>query len=178
MRVQRSQPLVPAQFRACRLDPSNPLQLDLILDPGDVRLHSGAIIDIANTLSDYLLTAIAIPIDQLWVNLSPFERNRTMSPQLRGTQMGLDLLEQDYVLKQLTSSLLYPESEPGKSYWAALYGSTSNEIQVPTIQTVNKVWITPQSANIAELGATAMIEGSALTVSTERDYIATQSTRT
>jgi len=31
--------------------------------------------------------------------------------------MGRDMLAQDYILKQLTASLIYPEKNLGKAFW-------------------------------------------------------------
>lgn len=35
--------------------------------------------------------------------------------------MGRDLLAQDYLLKQITASLVYPEGEIGKKFWKRVY---------------------------------------------------------
>ena len=37
------------------------------------------------------------------------------------TEMGRDLLAQDYMLKQLTASLMYPEKELGQEFWNRVY---------------------------------------------------------
>jgi len=88
--------------------------------------------------------------------------------------MGRDLLAQDYILKQLTSSLLYPEDELGEAFWDriyerayALYGTT----EIP-VNTFNKVWIVPEKAVVYESEDTAFVVESRLKVMLEEDYLA------
>jgi hypothetical protein len=48
---------------------------------------------------------------------SAYEKGRIIQDNFGKTEMGRDLLSQDYLLKQITSSLMYPESRLGKSFW-------------------------------------------------------------
>ena len=57
----------------------------------------------------------------MWVNLSPIESKRIVPEAFAQTEMGRDLLAQDYVLKQFTASLIYPESRLGKKFWDKIY---------------------------------------------------------
>jgi len=41
--------------------------------------------------------------------------------------MGCDLLAQDYMLKQITASLIYPEDELGKKFWKRVYEVASSK---------------------------------------------------
>jgi Fe-S cluster biosynthesis and repair protein YggX len=41
--------------------------------------------------------------------------------------MGRDLLAEDYLLKQITSSLIYPEDGLGKKFWDKVYERAWNE---------------------------------------------------
>jgi len=43
------------------------------------------------------------------VTQSAYEKDRIIPEQLGQTVMGRDMLAQDYILKQLTASLIYPE---------------------------------------------------------------------
>lgn len=43
------------------------------------------------------------------------------------TEVGRDLLAQDYLLKQITASLLYPEGDTGKSFWSKVYQKAFEE---------------------------------------------------
>ena len=62
-------------------------------------------------LTKYFLASLAIPDDDQWVNLSPYEKDRIIKDDFGKTEMGRDLLAQDYMLKQITASLIYPEEQ-------------------------------------------------------------------
>ena len=88
--------------------------------------------------------------------------------------MGRDLLAQDYILKQLTASLMYPEDDLGKKFWSRvyqkaeeLYGSTD----IP-LNTFNKIWIVPDQATVYEHEGAAFVIQSHLKVMLEEDYFA------
>jgi hypothetical protein len=53
----------------------------------------------AEQINKYFLAALTIPEKDLWVNLSPYEKNRIITPELGATDLGQDLLGEDYVLK-------------------------------------------------------------------------------
>ncbi len=55
------------------------------------------------------------------INLSPYEKDRIIQDNFGKTEMGRDLLSQDYLLKQITSSLMYPEEALGKKFWDKIY---------------------------------------------------------
>ena len=110
----------------------------------------------------------------MFINLSPYEKNRIVPEEFGKTEMGRDLLAQDYLLKQITASLIYPESESGKKFWdevykqaQAKYGTT----RIP-INTFNKVWIVPDKAVVYENKGTAFVMESHLKVMLEEDYLA------
>ena len=65
-------------------------------------------------LINYFLASLTVPENDLWVNLSPYEKDRIVPEPLSKTELGRDLLPQDYILKQLTASLMYPEDELGE----------------------------------------------------------------
>jgi len=67
-------------------------------------------------LVKYFLASLTIPDEDQWVNLSPYEKGRIIQGNFGKTEMGRDLLSQDYLLKQITSSLMYPESGLGKKF--------------------------------------------------------------
>lgn len=86
--------------------------------------------------------------------------------------MGRDLLAQDYILKQLTASLIYPEKELGQTFWDRvyqkaydLYGTT--EISVDTF---HKVWIVSEQATVHQGGDMALVVENKLKVMLEEDY--------
>ena len=112
---------------------------------------------------------MTIPEKDLWVNLSPYEKNRMIASNLAQTEMGRDMLAQDYLLKQLTASLIYPEQNLGKTFWdevytqsRRLYGTT----QIP-VNTFNKVWIVADRADVYEHDNAAYVVGAHLKVMLE-----------
>src|SRR3989338_840309 len=164
----------PPIIKAITIHPENPLRFNFIVYDGDNQLEGEALKKETERLAKYFLAALAIPEKDLWVNLSPYEKDRITTEQLGITEMGRDLLAQDYVLKQLMASLTYPENGSGKKFWDRvykkvyeLYGTTN----IP-LNTFNKVWIVPDTAKIFEQGNTAFIVSSHLKVMLEEDYLA------
>ena len=101
-------------LKGLKLDPQDPLHMQFIIDPGTNKTLDQTQ---ATQLIRYFVAALATPQQDIWVNLSPYEKERIMEDNLSYTDLGKAMLEQDYLLKQLASSLTYPESETGKAYW-------------------------------------------------------------
>ncbi len=169
--VQVSPAFVPPLLRGIKVNPSDPFQMEFILDRGG-HPASRDINEESRKLVKYFLAGLTIPEKDLWVNLSPYEKDRIVPESFGQTEMGRDLLAQDYLLKQLTASLVYPESEIGQEFWKRIYQSVSNK-NVP-VNTFNKVWILPDKAVIYEnaQNGTVYIVESRLKVLTEKDYLA------
>jgi hypothetical protein len=119
------------------------------------------------------LASLTVPDNEQWVNLSPYEKDRIISDSFGKTEMGRDLLAQDYILKQITSSLMYPEENLGKKFWDKVYARAQQEYGTTNIpvNTFNKVWIVPDEAVVYESGNTAYILKSHLKVMLEEDYL-------
>ena len=171
--VTASEKFVPPLVKGITLHPENPLAFDFIIDPGNAELSRAELKAESEKLIKYFLASLTIPEEDLWVNLSPYENNRIVPPKLSETEMGRDLLAQDYILKQLSASLIYPEKDLGRDFWnrvyqkaKAMYGTTD----IP-VNTFNKVWIVPQQATILETDDTAFIVKSRLKVMLETDYV-------
>jgi len=165
---------VPAILKGVKIYPDNPLRFDFILDTGDSKVAGEELKEESRKLIKYFLASLTVPEDDLWVNLSPYEKERIIPEKFGTTEMGRDLLAQDYLLKQLTASLIYPEEGLGKEFWDKvykkayeLYGTTN----IP-INTFNKVWIVPDKAVVYESKDTAFIVESHLKVMLEGDYLA------
>ncbi len=165
---------VPIAIKGLKVYPDNPFRFDFILDTGNSRLEGQKLQNETNLLIKYFLAALTVPDDDQWVNLSPYEKDRVIPKEFGVTEMGRDLLAQDYLLKQLTASLIYPEHELGKKFWDRVnqkayekYGDT----KVP-MSTFNKVWIMPDHAKVYESGSVAFITESHLKVMLESDYVA------
>ena len=117
---------------------------------------------------------MTVPEDQLWVNLSPYEENRIIPEELGKTELGRDMLAQDYLLKQLTASLMYPEKDVGNKFWNRVYRKAQEKFgstEIPT-NTFNKVWIVPDKAGVYVNGSSIFVTKSHLKVMLEEDYLA------
>jgi len=158
-------------LKGIKVNPQDPFKLEFIINTEDQEEVSKEELD---KLIKYFLAALTTPEEDLWVNLSPYEQNRVISDNLSLTDLGKDMLGQDYVLKQFLSSLTYPESRLGKKYWDKVYeevyqlASTTN---IP-INTFNKVWIVPEKAQVYEHGSLAVIAYADLKAMHEEDYLA------
>ena len=130
----------------------------------------------ATKLIKYFLASLTIPQKDLWVNLSPYEKDRIIPQSFGLTEMGRDLLAEDYMLKQITASLIYPEGETGKKFWKRIYEEAAKKFGTTNIpvNTFNKVWIVPEKAVVYEntKAGTAYIVTSKLKVMLEQDYLA------
>ncbi len=168
--VHLSKPFNPTILKGIKVYPDNPFRFDFVLSQGD---QSTDLKDESDKLVKYFLAALTIPEKDLWVNLSPYEKDRIVPESFGQTQMGRDLLAQDYMLKQITASLIYPDGEVGKIFWKKIYQQSANK-NIP-VATFNKVWIVPNKAVIYEnaKAGTAYVVESSLKVMTEQDYVAT-----
>jgi len=172
--VMQSPAFTPVLLRGLKIDPKQPFHFDFIVDSGDSLLKDKKFEDESKKLIKYFLASLTIPEDDLWVNLSPYEKDRIISEEFGQTEMGRDLLTQDYLLKQFTASLMYPEEELGEKFWNKVYEKAYQKFGTTNIpiNTFNKVWIVPDKAVIYEKGQAAFITESHLKVMLEEDYLA------
>lgn len=163
-------------IRGMRVYPNKPFEFDFVVDSGD--RHA---LDKKETslLIKYFLTFLTIPEEDLWVNLSPYESGRIIPDDMALTDAGNTLLEQDKVLKLLSSSLTYPESQLGKKFWVQVYKKAFEKYGTTDlpVNTYNKVWIVPDKAIIYDLGNSALIGDTHLKVMLEEDYLALKKNR-
>jgi len=176
--VNLSNAFVPVIIKGLRVHPENPVLFDFIVDTGNsnMSIEEAQFKKESEKLIKYFLASLTIPEDNLWVNLSPYEKDRIISKDLGQTEMGRDMLAQDYILKQITASLIYPEKDLGKAFWNKVY-QKSQELygtsDVP-VNTFNKVWILPDKAGVYVRNNTAFVVESHLKVMLEEDYLAMQ----
>ncbi len=164
----------PAILKGMTLHPENPLRFDFIVDTGNTHLAGDAFKEEATRLIQYFLASITIPEDDMWVNLSPYEKGRIIPDDLGITGLGMDLLAQDYMLKQLTASLIYPERDLGRKFWEEVYAKVKEKYgttEVP-VNTFNKVWIVPDKAVVYEHNDSVFVVQRHLKVMLEQDYLA------
>ncbi len=173
--VELSTATTPVLLKGLKVHQDNPLKFDFIIDTGSVETplmaSDSTLRNEIDKLIKYFLSALTVPEKDLWVNLSPFEKDRMLAPNLGQTQMGQDMLAQDYILKQLTASMLYPEHGLGKAFWDKIYQITN--INVP-INTFNKVWIVADVADVYEGNGSVYVTKAHLKVLLETDYLAQQ----
>ena len=175
----------PPILKGIKVNPDNPFRFDFILDKGDSNtvipakagiLNQTELKQEATRLIKYFLASLTIPEKDLWVNLSPYEKDRIIPQSFGQTEMGRDLLAEDYMLKQITASLIYPEDEIGKKFWKRIYAEAAKKFGTTNISvnTFNKVWIVPEKAVVYEnaKAATAYVVESKLKVMLEEDYLA------
>ncbi|MBI4308948.1 MAG: hypothetical protein HY591_01310 [Candidatus Omnitrophica bacterium] len=173
-RVNLSPAFTPAHLKGITIHPDNALKFDFLIHKGDGNLDDAQKRQEYKKLVKYFLASLTIPDEHQWVNLSPYEKGRIVQTDFGKTEMGRDLLAQDYLLKQMTSSLMYPEFGLGKVFWDKVYARAYKEhgtANVP-VNTFNKVWIVPDEALIYESGNTAYVVKNHLKVMLEEDYLA------
>ncbi len=171
--ISLSPKFVPAYVKGISIYPNDPFKFDFIIDTGDTKLNDRQFKEESNKLVKYFMAALTVPEKEDWVNLSPYEKDRIIPESLGVTEMGRDMLAQDYILKQLTSSLIYPEKEIGKEFWSKVYVAAQAQFgttQIP-VNTFNKVWIVPSQAVVWEHDNSAYVVRSHLKVMLEQDYL-------
>ena len=166
----------PVIVRGITIHPDNPLMFDFIVDKGDTGLAGAELEEESIKLIKYFLATLTVSEEELWVNLSPYESDRIISNNFGQTEMGRDLLAQDYMLKQLTASLMYPENDLGGEFWKRVHQRAWEEFGTTDIpmNTFNKVWIVPEAAVVFEHESSAYVVESRLKVMLEEDYVALQ----
>ena len=148
--VHLSPPFDPPILKGIKIHPDNPFRFDFIMDVGN--RHASSLQNESIKLIKYFLASITIPEKDLWVNLSPYEKDRIIPSSFGFTEMGRDLLAEDYMLKQITASLIYPEDAIGKKFWKRIYQEAAKKYGTTNIpmNTFNKVWIVPEKAVVYE----------------------------
>jgi len=170
--VMLSPAFTPVLLKGMTLYLDAPFKFDFIIDNGNTGLTQNELKAEAEKLVRYFLAAMTIPEDDLWVNLSPHEGDRIIPDGLSRTELGRDLLVQDYLLKQLSASLIYPEEELGAQFWEKIYakaGELYGTTEIP-VNTFNKIWIVPERATVYEHEQTVYVVDTHLKVLVDSDY--------
>ncbi len=131
----------PPILKGIKVHPDNPFRFDFILDKGNSKIGNAQLKEESATLIKYFLASLTIPEKDLWVNLSPYEKDRIVPQSFGLTEMGRDLLAEDYMLKQITASIIYPEDQIGKKFWKRVYEEATKKYGTTDIpvNTFNKV---------------------------------------
>ena len=72
--VTTTVPFSPPILRGLTIHPENPLRFDFIVDRGETPLQGDELKTEYEKLIKYFLATLTIPEDDLWVNLSPYEK--------------------------------------------------------------------------------------------------------
>ncbi|MBF0521885.1 MAG: glycosyltransferase [Candidatus Omnitrophica bacterium] len=178
-KVNLSPTYIPPLLKGVKIHPDNPFHLEFILDKGDLNNGAEQLKMESTRLIKYFLASLTVPEKDLWVNLSPHEKNRIIPDAFGVTEMGRDLLAQDYILKQITASLMYPEGKIGKEFWNKIYAEAKNRFGTTDIpvDTFNKVWIVPEKAVVYENKDSAYVVEAKLKVMLEEEYEALEQTK-
>ena len=163
----------PVMIKGLKIYPDDPLKFDFILDSGNANVSNAEFQNEGLKLAKYFLAGLTVPEQDLWVNLSPYEKNRIIPESFGRTFLGRDLLAQDYILKQLASSLTHPDKDLGKAFWKEVYAKAQElygTTNIP-VNTFNKVWIVPDKADVWENNGMAFVTSSHLKVLCEEDYL-------
>ncbi|MBF0387034.1 MAG: hypothetical protein HQL20_04175 [Candidatus Omnitrophica bacterium] len=166
-------PFEPCRLKGLRIHQDNAFRLDFLIDTGSSTAPNDINEEKISRQVRYFMAALTMPQREQWVNLSPYEQERIMPEAFSLTEMGRDLLEQDYLLKKITASLHDPKSEAGKIFWQKVYARVFDKYGTTDIplDTFNKVWIVPDLAVVEEKGFVAVIKESHLKVLLETDYV-------
>lgn len=170
--IPSSPAFAPVLLKGMTVHPENPLRFDFIIDSGNTDFSHDEIKTESERLVKYFLASLTVPKEDLWVNLSPYEDDRIIPEALGKTELGRDMLAQDYILKQLTASLMYPEKELGKKFWNRVYKKAQEKFgttEIP-VNTFNKVWILPETATVYENEQTVYVVESKFKVMLDEDY--------
>jgi 1,3-beta-glucan synthase component len=176
----------PPLIRGLKVFKNNPFKFEFIMSQGDTAPGEDSAANFAakqafykeegNRLVKYFLASLTVPEKDMWVNLSPYERDRITPSEFGITEMGKEVLAQDYLLKQVTASVMYPEGNVGREFWRLIYQEAYKRFGTTniTVNTFNKVWIVPESAVVYEnaVDNTVVIVDSKLKVMLEEDYLA------
>ena len=177
--ISLSPKFTPAVVSGLTIYPENPLKFDFIIDSGDENLSEDDLAKESKKLINYFLATLAVPEGEMWVNLSPYEKERIVADGLGVTEMGRDMLVQDYMLKQLTASLMYPEEKIGEEFWKKINEKTQAEFGTTVLPSnlFNKIWIVPENAVVHVNGNNVFVSKSYLKVMLEEDYLASEVNR-
>jgi hypothetical protein len=144
----------------------------IILNKGDA---GGELAESARQPLKFFYIGLAVPNENLWVNLRPDSEDRIIDDYLAKTDLGKILLEADLELKKDLARSIFPSTPEGKEYWDKIYkkieevyGDNNSNTQA-SINT--RIWITPGDVVICEDQNSAYIYKAGLNVLTEAAYL-------
>ena len=113
----------PPILKGLKVHPGNPFRFDFILDqgdgvggqPGDMKMKApqgnhlspNELKTESTKLIKYFLASLTIPEKDLWVNLSPYEKNRIIPQSFGLTEMGRRLTQARRLHAQTNHGIIY-----------------------------------------------------------------------
>jgi hypothetical protein len=122
---------------------------------------------------EYFFTALSMKNEDAWVNLGPDDRNRMLPEYLSGTSMGRIMLDSDYNLKRLSSSLIHPDCETGKRFWKKVFSAAQDKFSTTEMpyDVFTRVWMVPGEIILYEWENWCYLAYSSLKVMCEKDFL-------
>ncbi len=157
-----------------KVHPENSLLFDFIVDRGQDKISNDLLKAESTKLIKYFLASMTMPDKDMWSNLSPYEKDRIIPDALGQTEMGRQMLEQDYILKRLSVALTNPDNSSGQEFWNEVNTRIQKQfgvIEVP-LNIFAKVWIVPANAKVVEKDGFVYITENKLKVMVDEDYLA------
>jgi hypothetical protein len=147
-----SRKFVPAFPKGLALNDEDPLGFSFILDTGHSRLQDRELKVESQKVVDYFKTMLAVPEEDVYVNLAPNETAKLLAESLSGTRLGAALLEFDYRLKRLAASLLHPDVNTGQMFWGEVIDRCKANLDLDGIPLTGfqRVWVVPDKATVYE----------------------------
>lgn len=162
-----------AFLRGVNYNSDNPAKIKFFFD---LKAQSKLSLKDRERMLRYFFAFLAMPDDKLWVNLSPYEKDRILPQELSKLDIGKDMLIEDYLLKQLTSALTDPKTTHGRNFWQKVEKiafSIAKTKNVP-IETFYKVWVVPEKMEVAKYKDSLFVKQAKLKVMLESDYFTAQ----
>lgn len=91
--IYGSAKLKPIAIKGLKINPLKPFRFEFFLERGDQQLEKSAgLSKEAEQTVKYFLACLTLPEEDLWVNLSPYEKNRIVPDSVGKTDLGRTLL--------------------------------------------------------------------------------------
>ena len=97
------------------------------------------------------------------------KQDKITSDKLGMTDLGKEMLSQDYILKQLSSSLTHPDTPTGRAYWSIENRKYPRRAHSKIENRTGKIWIKPDKSVVYENGDVVYIKESTLKVTAEEE---------
>jgi hypothetical protein len=150
--IHTTQPYLPLRMMGFAVRPSDPSWFMALPHVGDSQLSAENLKNAQQKVIAYFYTSLGVPGEDMHVNLSPYDENRIIPASLIKAPLGQVLVEQDCLLKHFTASLLHPDTDTGKAFWAEVYQTIRSHktFQLSSHNIFQRVWIVPGNAVIEQ----------------------------